>query len=158
MLYNKNVGDQMNNRGFTLIELIATIVLLTLVMSISGYSIISIINSTKQENYDNLLRNIKDASEEYYMECRFNQSSINCPSITNNKMTFALGNLVTYGFLPGNGTSGNDKLTKLINPNTEEDISDCEITITYSGSKLTITNNSTDTNCPTQEEYNKALN
>ena len=41
-----------NNLGFTLVELIATIVILALVMGISTYSISAIINNAKEKNYE----------------------------------------------------------------------------------------------------------
>lgn len=147
----------MNNRGFTLIELLATLVILTLIVSISGYSVISIINKSKTENYNNLLRNIRDASEEYYMECKYNNDNIISCNLNGNSMTISLGDLVRYGFLKGNNVTGNNKIATLIDPNTELNIESCQITVTYSNDKINITNNSTDSKCPKQSDYDKIL-
>ena len=59
------VGDNMNNKGFTLVELIATILILALVMSIASYSIINVIRNAKQKNYDLLIDHIKEGAELY---------------------------------------------------------------------------------------------
>ena len=40
-------GDMMNNKGFTLVELLATIVILGVVMGIATYGVLSAINNSK---------------------------------------------------------------------------------------------------------------
>ena len=45
----------MNKRGFSLIELLATLVILGTVMGIATYSIISILNNSKEKNYSLIL-------------------------------------------------------------------------------------------------------
>ena len=42
---------KMNNGGFTLVELLATIVLLALVIGIASYSINAIIKNSQEKNY-----------------------------------------------------------------------------------------------------------
>ena len=87
-----------NNKGFTLVELIAAIVLLSLVVGITSYSIIGIINRNKEENYNLLIKNINSAAETYYQECRYsNNDMINCNKIENDEYMVSLGDLVNYG-------------------------------------------------------------
>ncbi len=62
---------KMNNGGFTLVELLATIVLLALVIGIASYSINAIIKNSQEKNYQLLINNIYDATEVYYQECKF---------------------------------------------------------------------------------------
>lgn len=65
---------KVNNKGFTLIELIATIVILALVMTIGSFSITAIIKNSKEKEYSLLLKEINNAVEIYYQECRYADS------------------------------------------------------------------------------------
>ena len=122
-----------NNKGFTLIELIATIVILAVVLSITGYAITGIISSARQKNYELLITDIKSAAELYYQECTYmSTASLNkhvCNDGTVRNIT--LGELVIYGYLTSNDSTESENSMRVINPNTEEDISDCQIKITY---------------------------
>jgi len=133
----------MNNKGFTLIELIVTIVILSVVMSIGAYSIISIVNSTREQNYNSLIKNIKTAVENYAIECRYAQNdSITC----SNQLT--LGDLVNGGYLSGNG-KGNDKKYTLVNPLDNKQIANCTIKYTYVSGKITVSAVNPSGSCPT---------
>ena len=137
--------EKLNKKGFTLVELIATIVVLALVVSISAYAITNIINSAKEKNYELLIKNIKDASETYYQECKYsNNSGITC----NDNVT--LQELVNYGYLKGNGTE-DDKM-KIVNPKNNIDIGECSIAVKYENGKLTIESMSNNNSCP--NDYN----
>ena len=123
--------EKLNKKGFTLVELIATIVVLALVVSISAYAITNIINSAKEKNYDLLIKNIKDASETYYQECKYsNNSGITCDD------TVKLQDLVNYGYLKGNGTK--DNKMEIINPKDNKNIGACSIAVKNENGKLTI--------------------
>ena len=146
--------EKLNKKGFTLVELIATIVVLALVVSISAYAITNIINSAKEKNYELLIKNIKDASETYYQECKYkysNNSGITC----NDNVT--LQDLVNYGYLKGNGTEDkkmenvNPKM-KIVNPKNNKDIGECSIAVKYENGKLTIESMSDNNSCP--NDYN----
>ena len=137
--------EKLNKKGFTLVELIATIVVLALVVSISAYAITNIINSAKEKNYELLIKNIKDASETYYQECKYsNNSGITCDD------TVTLQDLVNYGYLKGNGTK-DDKM-EIVNPKNNEYIGECSIAVKYENGKLTIESMSDNNSCP--NDYN----
>ena len=134
---------KLNNKGFTLIELIATVVILSIVMGIGAYSITGIIKKNKENDYKLLINEIKGALESYYQECRF----VNNDCI----QTIKLGDLVEKGFLKGNEKDDNGYFS-LINPNDGNNISDCSIEWTYSNRNFVIVDK-TGGNCPSSEDY-----
>lgn len=144
-----------NNKGFTLVELIAAIVLLSLVVGITSFSIIGIINRNKEENYNLLIKNINSAAETYYQECRYsNNDMINCNKIENDEYMVSLGDLVNYGFLKGNekikeGTE-KDKYT-IVNPLDKTNISNCKITVKFVNSKVEVNIPTSDV-CPSNNK------
>lgn len=132
----------MNRKGFTLIELLGTIVILALVMAIAGFSVTNIIKSSKKENYELLIKNIKDSAELYYQECKFgNPIGVSCTS-SSGGYTISLGDLVKYGYLSGNSKmkdeNGLSNKAKLINPDDTNDISSCTINIKYNSGKIIV--------------------
>ena len=61
----------MNNKGFTLVELIATIALLAVLAIISFVSIGGILKKSKINDCNNLLISIKNASNDYISDNRY---------------------------------------------------------------------------------------
>lgn len=146
---------KINNYGFTLVELIVTIVLLVLVMSIGAYSITGIVKNSKEKDYELLVREIKNASEDYYLECKYGDVDDLITGCDNLSDGVSLGNLVMFGYLTGNGKDNDDKNT-LVNPNDGNSITECIIKIIYdndSGKVNVIADNPTGS-CPTNEDYN----
>ena len=62
---------KMNNKGFTLIELIVTIALLAIIAIISFVSINGVVNQSKVNNCESLKMNIKTAAKEYVSDNRY---------------------------------------------------------------------------------------
>lgn len=112
----------MNNKGFTLIELIVTIALLAIILTISFVSITAVINSNKEEQCNNLVNSIKSASEEYVSDNRYNSEFIK--SVRNKIITIYGSVLVNNNYLNGS----------IVNPfnNKEIDASSIKLTITLS--------------------------
>lgn len=159
----------MNNKGFTLIELMATIILLAIVMSVATVSVVSYINTSKEKSYDILIENIKIGAQGYFEECENDniiETSITCPTIykidndeiITETITIYIRDLLTYGFLKSTATEGENKVVK--NPKTDEIINSCQIkviktvdSITYATS-YSVENNG-GTNCPPSDDYSK---
>ena len=130
-----NDMKKLNNKGFTLVELIATVVILSIVMGIGAYSITGIIRKNKENDCKLLINEIKDAVELYYQECKYSSSdAIDCPAVTEyngvDSYEVKLNDLVKYGFLKANGTDEDDNPI-LVNPNDNIDIGDCKIMYMY---------------------------
>ena len=133
---------KINNKGFTLIELIATLVILSLVIGLASYSITTLISNSREKNYNLLIEEITTAVELYYQECKYVND--NCVS------DISLGYLVTNGYLKGNATNSDDSFD-LVNPKDNESISDCNIKYSYNNGKIEVEadgQNSTNS-CPT---------
>ena len=65
----------MYNRGFTLVELVVTIALLSIILIISFVSINGVVKQSKVNDCENLVSNIKSAAKEYVSDNRYNLSS-----------------------------------------------------------------------------------
>ena len=92
----------LNNKGFTLIELIATIALLAVIAIISFVSINGVVNQSKVNDCEALVMNIKSAAKEYVSDNRY--ASIN-------------KNITAQDLINGKYLS-----SPIINPFTKEDI------------------------------------
>ena len=148
----------MNNRGFTLVELLATLVILGLVVSIGSVTIITIMNNVKQKNYQLLKANITSAAETFYEECEYADDSnpslyqFCTDSLVNNTYIVTLGNLMAMGYIKGNSKEGS--AYGLINPVNNGDIGPCLINVTYdtASGRIIVTPNGVGDSCP--DSYN----
>ncbi|MBR3897792.1 MAG: prepilin-type N-terminal cleavage/methylation domain-containing protein [Bacilli bacterium] len=110
----------MKNKGFTLVELLAVIVMIAIVASISVPIIISVINDSRAKSYDRQVEMIKDAAERYVNE--------NALEFSENKVS--VETLKSTGYL---------KADKIKNPKRpSEELNGC-VNITSSGNKNTYT-------------------
>lgn len=123
----------LNNKGFTLIELIATIALLAVIAIISFVSINGVVNQSKVNDCESLIMNIKTAAKEYVSDNRY--GSIN-------------KNITAQDLINGKYLS-----SPIVNPFTKEDIdaSSIKINITlkddYSADTVTVKNGTNDIKC-----------
>lgn len=131
----------MNEKGFTLIELIGVIVIIAILVSIVSPMVIRSLNLGKDNSYKIMLDNIVTASKSYYEECKYgvikddDGNKLVCNN--NSEISISLGDLVDLGFLPGTMIEECDELnnctTKKVikNPKTEDIINDCQIIIKH---------------------------
>jgi len=90
----------MNNKGFTLIELIMVIALLAIIGLLSVPNIIKMINKNKVDNYNSTIDSIIEATKLYVSDNRYSltfKDNDNCtPGSTGNiSTTIPLSNLIT---------------------------------------------------------------
>ena len=125
----------MNRKGFTLIELLAVIILIAIISVLIVPSVLNSVEKSKETSYNILIENIITASESYYQECEYGNlsdakyGSYAC-SISDNKINTTLGALANTGMLKVNDLNEEENEKIVINPKTDEDISDCNIVIT----------------------------
>lgn len=109
----------MDNKGFTLIEVLITLAIIAIIVVIVTFSIGSTLSISKEKSYEILKNNIVNMANLYVMECESN--SIDCKNDykwLNNKTSFSANNLLLRGYLSSE---------ELINPINEQDISNCLI-------------------------------
>lgn len=122
----------MNNKGFTLVELLVTLVLLGIIATISITGVVSVMNNSKNSEYKVLLKNIDTGAKMFYEDCEY--GSLSGKDICKNNKTddgsntiytIKISDLTQYGFLTGNSSG------EVINPKDNKNIKDCTITISY---------------------------
>ena len=91
------IGGYMNNKGFTLLEVILVVAILSVITLIIVPSVSSLLNKNKSEQYENLKKSIISAAKMYVSDNRYDLG-INC---TNNiyQFTIELNKLVDAGDL-----------------------------------------------------------
>lgn len=153
----------MNRRGFTLIEVLAVIVLIGIIGVLIVPGLFKNIDTAKETAYKTLIKNIISSSQTYYEECEYGDltdigkyGEYAC-DISNNTITTTLGTLANTGFLKVNKTKPLEDGTEIkviINPINNDNISDCKIKITKVVEPTTykvayeITNIDTNSICP----------
>ena len=139
---------RINNKGFTLVEVLAVVVILGVIAGIAVYSVLSSINKSKEASYNMMVDNIIVASKNLYEELNFNNVDLykydfngttdeKIVIVDNNTINVNLQTLVSNGFLTGSNnecssdcTNSNKKI--ILNPKNSLDIGDCKIKIVKS--------------------------
>ena len=175
--------NELNNKGFTLVEVLAVIVIIGILGIVAIPNGLSTINNGIKATYDILVKDITIAGIGLYEEIDYMNSTlyhydtegntsteimigknIEGNAIDTNSLEVNLQTLVSNGLLTSNntdidGTNKNDKI--ITNPKTKENIGECRIIIKREVDEkfnisYQITNNSIDnSNCPTDSEYEK---
>lgn len=57
-----------NNRGFTLVELLAVLVVLAIVLGITGYSVANSMGNARQKTYKTTINEVEKAAVDYVLE------------------------------------------------------------------------------------------
>ena len=151
---------KMGNRGFTLVEVLAVIVIVTLISAIATSNVLSTIGVGKSKSEEIMIDNIKTASSQMYEEVEFSGTTNANGDIVSdlldngnkikilkdtNYIVFHLQALVDNGFLTGNGVDNSEVLT---NPKTGKNIGNCEVKITKSSNDRFSFSNVSGSNCP----------
>lgn len=69
----------MNKKGFTLAELLGVIVVLSIIVSIAGLSVVSVMNKAKNKTFAEMTDNLKDAAKTCYLDNELDAT--NCDTV-----------------------------------------------------------------------------
>ncbi len=87
----------LNNKGFTLIEVLAVVIIISLVLFIVGREVGSTLSVTKNDSYEIMKNNIISVSKDYITEC--NNRIISCNLVwDNDKTSFSATKLRDSGY------------------------------------------------------------
>lgn len=147
--------------GFTLIEVLAVIIMIAILGGIAIPNVISTINAGKKAGEDILIKNIKTAAQQLYEEVEYAGSELydytkdgnQTTKITiteDNTITIHLQALASNGFISSSG----EEIKEIKNPKTNENLGNCIIKIAKTVSTdyevtYTITKEDNQAICPT---------
>ena len=164
---------KIDNKGFTLVEVLAVVVIIGILGGLTAKGVLSSINTGKEASYKLMINSIVTASQTLYEELEYGGSKILEYSYSNNKVEKTgtkvevndksintnLQTLVSNGFLSGSSgfTDEDESGNKyLIDPKSKENIGICKIKITktndYNKIIYKVEKNDTVNKCP--DEYN----
>ena len=69
------IGDYMNKRAFTLVELLAVIIVLGILMTMAASAYTGYLNKSRNDSFKLAVNSFRDAVEEAYIDCVGNFSS-----------------------------------------------------------------------------------
>lgn len=164
---------KIDNKGFTLVEVLAVVVIIGILGGLTAKGVLSSINTGKEASYKLMINSIVTASQTLYEELEYGGSKILEYSYSNNKVEKTgtkvevndksiktnLQTLVSNGFLSGSSgfTDEDESGNKyLIDPKSKENIGICKIKITktndYNKIIYKVEKNDTVNKCP--DKYN----
>lgn len=161
---------KLNNKGFTLIEVLTVLVIISILGLIVVPNTMDVIKGGKENTYKILVKNIRDSAVNLYKELEYSDSKLyyyngdekQVLSISNtNEVKVNLSSLVRNGFLTGDNVNEG----KVINPINNTDMGECEIVITknidednnYNVNYVVESNSTSNKLCPTTAEYREGV-
>ena len=161
----------MNNKGFTLVEILAVIVIIALLGILITPGILNVINNSKNASNEILYSNIRTSAIEMYEEIEYMKITFNkytsagkqtdevsiIESNSTKYIEINIQTLVNNGFLSGVSNEGNDNLnSKIVINSDNKDIGDCLIKVikTKNNNKVSYEIESISDNeiCPTTDD------
>ena len=139
---------KIDNKGFTLVEVLAVVVIIGILGGLTAKGVLSSINTGKEASYKLMINSIVTASQTLYEELEYGGSNIFEYIYSNNEVKKEenkkvevndkiiktnLQTLVSNGFLSGSSgfTEQDESGNKyLIDPKSKENIGNCKIKIT----------------------------
>lgn len=121
----------MNNKGFTLVELLAVIVILGIILAFMYPNVISLIENNKKENYNRLKKSIESATRAYISDYRY-EISVNCSIDSNDCSITKINNVdivdsnITVRYLIDDDKITLDKNGKIKNPANKKECLDTD--------------------------------
>lgn len=124
---------KLGNKGFTLVEVIAVVVILSVLSLLIVPSVSGLLNRSKENSYNDLINSIKLSCEQYINDNRYN---INIGSCNNNGIcdvsNVSVSFLVENGYLTPTGTdSGVDYIVNPKDKKSKMNMEDSLVKVTF---------------------------
>lgn len=137
---------KLNNKGFTLVEVLAVVVILSILIAIMVPSVNYIINKNKEDNYKNLEASIISATKVYLSDNRYNITldyGIKLCDTSEESIANIAGNIITDNKLPirlliDSKNLSTDSEGRIINPKNYDEYLDVETNNTLEESYVII--------------------
>ena len=111
----------MNKKGFTLVELLAVLVLISLLMGLAIPGINRISNNMKKKSYNQKIKLIESAAELWGQDNKTRlQADTDCSSEISKCKKITIADLIKENYLDSDNNSG-----KYANPKNDEDMKNC---------------------------------
>lgn len=123
---------RLDNKGFTLVEVIAVVVILSVLSLLIVPSISGLLNRSKENSYNDLINSIKLSCEQYINDNRYNISIGSCDNGICDVSNVSVSFLVENGYLTPSGTDGN--VDYIVNPKDKKskmDMEDSYVKVTF---------------------------
>lgn len=128
---------KINNKGFTLVEILAVIIILGVIAAITIPTITTVITKNKEDNYTNLENSILSAAKIYISDNRYNISLTSESCDSNNQRNISMINGRSDMFIENesgklkvsvliNSGDLNDGKEKIINPKNNNQVLDLD--------------------------------
>lgn len=113
----------MNKKGFTLVELLAVLVLISLLMGLAIPGINRISNNMKKKSYNQKIKLIESAAVLWGQDNKTRlQADTDCSSEISKCKKITIADLIKENYLDSDNNSG-----KYINPKNDKDMKDCVV-------------------------------
>lgn len=113
----------MNKKGFTLVELLAVLVLISLLMGLAIPGINRISNNMKKKSYNQKIKLVESAAELWGQDNKTRlQTDTDCSSEISKCKKITIADLIKDNYLDSDNNSGN-----YINPKNDKDMKNCEV-------------------------------
>ena len=124
----------MNRKGFTLIEVILAIAIMSILALILVPNIFVLIDENKERTYNNLIKNIESSAKIYVSENKYGMG-FDCSNYDESTIEVSIKEMINKGALTLDSTG------KIINPKTDKEMNleESKVLITYSCDNKTFT-------------------
>lgn len=114
----------MNKKGFTLVELLAVLVLISLLMGLAIPGINRISNNMKKKSYNQKIKLVESAAELWGQDNKTRLQTTSCNIDGNNVPCYKIEieKLLSENYLDSDNNSGN-----YINPKNDKDMKNCKV-------------------------------
>ena len=125
---------QLNRKGFTLVEVLAVIIILSMLMAITIPNVNTLINEQKNRALENIEKSIISAAKIYMSDNKYDLTFDTNPCTNDPSTTVSVGELINKGYIKQKKIKNPNNNTQILRPNKNIEIKySCNKKILYLG-------------------------